>query len=108
MKLDRKSVNCINGTVYLVEDKKEEKTAGGIILADNVEQDRMHTGTVIDVSPFLLEDGRLIDPPVRPGDKVIYSQHAGAGAVWIDDIDKLTYRLVKWNELLAVIRNEKS
>ena len=104
MHFTKEQVVTINGTVYVKDDPKEERTKGGIILSDNAETDRMHTGTVLSVSPFLLEDGRLQDPVIREGNKVMYGQHAGAGCVWKDDVDGQTYRMVKWNEILAVIR----
>jgi co-chaperonin GroES (HSP10) len=97
----------INGTIFVVDDPKQTKTKGGIILSDNAEGDRMITGTILEVSPFLLEDGSLRDPGVKVGQAVLYGQHSGAGCVWVDEIDKRTYRMIKWNEILAVIKNEK-
>lgn len=97
----------INGTIFIVDDEKAKQTAGGIFLADDVEGDRMITGTVLKVSPFLLEDGSFKDTGVFVGQRVLYGQHAGAGCVWVDESDKRTYRMIKWNEILAVI-NEKS
>jgi co-chaperonin GroES (HSP10) len=93
----------INGTIFIKDDPKQEKTSGGIILSDNAEGDRMFTGTVLKCSPFLLEDGSYKDSQVYVGSKVLYGQHAGAGCVWTDD-DKATYRMVKWNEILAVLK----
>ena len=108
MNLDGKRVKPVNGTLYIRDEAKEEKTKGGIILADNVEGDRMHVGEVLSTSPFLVEDGRYKDPPVVAGDQVMYGQHAGAGCVWTNDTEKRTYRMIKWNEVLAVISDEKS
>ena len=101
--VDPKKMLTVNGSVLVVDNAKEEVSTGGIVLPDNAEGDRMICGTVLSRSPFLLEDGRWMDPPFKTNDKVIYSMHGGAGNTWVDQLDTRTYRLLKWNEVLAVV-----
>ena len=100
--MDARNLKAISGNVVVKDDKKEEISSGGIVLPDNAESSRVLRGTVLDVPPFLLEDGRWMDPPISRGDKVIYPQHAGAGSTWVGEDDRCTYRLVKWNEIQAI------
>lgn len=105
--MDARNLKAINGNVVVMDDKKKEITSGGIVLPKNAESNRVICGTVLDVSPFLLEDGSWMDPPIINGNKVIYTQHAGAASTWLGEDDRCTYRLVKWNEIQA-INYEKS
>jgi len=100
--MDPRKMKAINGSILVRDDKKEEVTVGGLVLPDTAEPNRVVCGEVLSTSPFLLEDGRLLDSPTKIGDKVIYGMHAGAGISWVDEADRQTYRLIKWNEIQAV------
>jgi co-chaperonin GroES (HSP10) len=89
--------------ILVIDDEKETKV-GSIILADNVEGERMIAGTVMAGSYFMLQDGTYIKPEVKMGDRVFYSQHAGAGCSWLED--KRTYRIIRHNEMLAKIKGK--
>jgi co-chaperonin GroES (HSP10) len=101
--MDYARMIALNGNVLVVDAAREKVSAGGIVLTDTVEADSVIEGEVISVSPFLLEDGKYMDPPTRVGQRVAYSKHAGAGNAWKGETDKKTYRLIKWNEILAVL-----
>lgn len=103
--VDAKTLIPLNGMVLVQDDAKQEKI-GHIILADNVEGDRMITGTVMLASYFMLQDGTYVKPEVKAGDKVFYSFHAGAGNSWIED--KVNYRVLRHNELLAKVASVPS
>ena len=71
----------------------------------------MLIGEVISTSQFLLEDGRWVDCPYKVGQYVVYAIHAGAGAIWQDEIKNTTgmfeaynYRMVKWTEILGIYK----
>jgi len=100
--MDASQLKAINGSVVVVDDEKKDKTIGGIYIPEVAEQGRVLCGKVLSISPFLLENGTLKDPPIKVGDKVVYPMHAGAGSVWTDDGDRKVYRIIKWNEILAV------
>ena len=92
----------LNGIILVVDAAKEEITASGIVIPETSESGRIIEGEVLAVSSFLLENGQWMETPIKVGFKVAYSQHAGAGNTWKDDSDMKLYRLVKWNEILAV------
>ena len=104
--MDANQLKAVNGSVVVVDDEKKEKI-GAIYIPDVADQGRVLCGTILSISPFLLENGTLKDPPLKIGDKVVYPMHAGAGATWSDDGDHKIYRIIKWNEVLA-INYEKS
>ena len=61
--------------VLIKRDKKEERI-GSIILAGN--QEEPPRGTVLEVGPGrVLENGELVVPTVKKGDKVIFAAHSG-------------------------------
>ena len=101
--IDVKKIVPLNGMVLVIDDAKKEKI-GSIILADNVEGERMIEGTVLAGSYFMLQDGTYVAPEIKVGDRVLYSQHAGAGCTWIDD--KRTYRVIRHNEMLAKFKDK--
>ena len=94
-------IQAMNGCVLIKEDIKEQVTVGGILLPDTAESKRILTGKVLSISSFLLEDGTYKRSPFEVGDTVVYSMHAAAGGIWVDDVDKRTYRLAKWSEILG-------
>lgn len=54
-----------------------EKTPGGLIVPDTAKT-RPHEGTVIAVGRGkTLSNGKLVEPSVKPGDRVLFVQHAG-------------------------------
>lgn len=101
MQVDPKELRPLNGMIVVRDIKRDEKV-GHIYLAENVAQDRMILGVVLSVSCFMLQDGKYIEAEVKPGDKIFYSMHAGAGNAW--EYEKETYRVIRHNEMLAVVQ----
>ena len=55
----------------------EQKTAGGIIIPDSAKEKPME-GKVIAVGPGARgEDGKLVKPDVKKGDRVLYGKWSG-------------------------------
>ena len=55
----------------------EEKTAGGIIIPDNVKE-KSQKGEVMAVGPGKVSDeGAVIEMTLKVGDKVLYGKYAG-------------------------------
>src|SRR5262245_3610299 len=80
-------------------DSKEKKTATGIIIPVTVKEDAgARQGEVVAVGPGRTEDGKLIAPSVRVGDKVLFS--------WGDKIKigDEEYHLIRESEILAIIK----
>jgi chaperonin GroES len=55
---------------------EEEKTKGGIIIPDTAKE-KPQEGRVVSVGPGRREDGKLIAPDVKAGDRILFSKYAG-------------------------------
>ncbi len=80
-------------------DDAEKKTSSGIIIPAGAGEDKGgKRGEVIAVGPGRVEDGKLIKPSVKEGDKVIFQ--------WGDQIKigDQEYFIVRESEILAVIK----
>lgn len=95
-----KKVEPLNSFIFVRDDIKEEKR-GGLYIPDSASDEKMIQGEVLGVSDILLEDGRYIRPQIKDGMKVLYNNFAGTGNQWEED--KRTYRLIKFNEILAIV-----
>lgn len=74
-----RTIRPFNNQVLVQPVELPEKSAGGILLPEQA-RERSGEATVIAVGPGKLDgQGRMIAPPVKPGDKVMYS--------WIDGRD---------------------
>lgn len=64
---------------------------GGIIIPDCAERQQTLVGIVKAVGPGrITENGTLIPPCVKPGDKILYSRHQGFPI----EIDRITYTVM--------------
>lgn len=57
--------------------KEEEKTKGGIIIPDTAKE-KPQEGKVVAVGKGKIEDGKLIAPEVKPGDKILFGKYSGS------------------------------
>jgi chaperonin GroES len=65
------------GDRVLVKPDPEEESRGGILLPDTAKE-KPQRGTVIAVGKGRrLDDGKIIPPPVKVGDRVIFSKYGG-------------------------------
>ena len=53
-----------------------EEKVGSIYIPDTAKE-KPQEGTVEAVGPGRTEDGKLIEPEVKPGDKVLYGKYSG-------------------------------
>ena len=97
--MEIKNLKPLNGNILVLDSKKEEVTAGGIVIPGTAQDEHIVKGTVISTSKIKLEDGSERDQEVEPGDLVMYSFTAGAGNAWDDSED--IYRVIKPVEILA-------
>jgi co-chaperonin GroES (HSP10) len=94
-------IEPINGNLLVQDEPQEKQTETGIYIPESASPDQIIFGTILDVSkPWTTDKGdkRAIDD-LKPGDKVLYSFHAGAGNAWEDE--QKTYRMLKYVEILA-------
>ncbi len=82
----------------------EEKSAGGIIIPDTV-QEKPSEGEVVAVgSGAVAEDGRIIPMDVKAGDRVLFGKWSGT-EVKIDSEELL---IMKESDIMGVIVTRKS
>lgn len=82
-----------------LDENKEKKTSSGIIIPVTVNEDKgSKRGEVMAVGPGRIEDGKLLVPSVKAGDKVLFQ--------WGDKvkIGEDEYYIVRESEILAIIR----
>lgn len=61
----------------VVRRRNETKTAGGIVIPDTA-TDKPTIGEVVEVGPGKnLENGSILEPMVKKGDKVLFGKYAG-------------------------------
>lgn len=80
---------------------REEKTKGGIIIPDTVDQNKPEHGKVIAVGNGRVTDsGDVVPVKVKVGDTVVFSKY-GHDEITIEDT---TYYMMKEENVLAVIK----
>ncbi len=88
----------LHDRVVIKADESEEVTKGGIYLPDTAKE-KPQRGEVIAVGPGKTEDGKLVAPQVKKGDKVLYGKYSGT-EVTIDDTE---YLIVRESDILAIL-----
>jgi len=85
--------------VVIKRSEAEEKTPGGIVIPDTA-KDKPKRGVVIAVGKGKMsESGKIKEPEVKKGDKVLFGSYAGT-EVKVDDKE---YLIVSESEILAII-----
>ena len=83
------------------ENKQEERTAGGIILPDTVQDGSLIEGEVIAASRGMYSaQGTLIPLVVDEGDTILYNKNAHKSE---HTIDGKTYILMSVNEVMSIV-----
>ena len=70
------NVRPLHDRVIVKRIDEEEKTKGGIIIPDTAKE-KPQEGRVVSVGPGRREDGKLIPPDVKAGDRILFSKYAG-------------------------------
>jgi len=78
--------------------EREAKTPGGIIIPDTAKE-KPQEGKVIAVGPGKWEEGKLIKPEVKKGDRVLYRRYGGNEI----KIEGKEYLMVEMDDILGVI-----
>ena len=85
-------------------ENKEEKTAGGIILPDTVQDGTLVEGKVVAIGEGMYSaSGTLIPVVVDVGDTILYNKNAMKAE---HTIDGETYILMSVNEVMSIVRNK--
>lgn len=89
----------LHDRVVIEAAQKEEKTAGGIFLADAA-QEKPLRGTVLAVGPGKrLDSGAIATPEVSVGDVVLYGKYAGTEV----SVGGKDYLILRTEDILAVV-----
>ena len=85
--------------VVLKAEQAEEKTVGGIVLANNA-KDKPTTGTVVAVGEGRsLDNGQKVAPAVKEGDRVLFDKYAGNEVEYNGE----KYLVVREKDLVAIV-----
>ncbi len=87
------------GYCLIEPDEAESKTASGLYLPETA-QEKPAQGKVVSCGEdLILENGKIMKAPVKPGDKVVYKKWGG------DEIklSGIEYKLVKFDDLMGVL-----
>ncbi len=78
--------------------EQESKTKSGIIIPDTAKE-KSQRGQVVSVGPGKYDDGKLIEPTVKVGNKVLYKEYSG------DDfkLDGDEVVILKEEDIIAII-----
>ena len=85
------------GDNILIQPLAEKKTPSGIVIPETAKE-KPQEGKVVAVGPGKIEDGELIKPEVKKGDKVIYKKWGG-NEIKIEGKELL---IVKAEDILAI------
>jgi chaperonin GroES len=85
--------------VIVKPSEAEEKTKGGIILPDTAKEKPIE-GTLVAIGPGkVAEDGKIVKPEVKVGDKVLYGKYSGTEVT----VEGETYLIMRESDIFAII-----
>lgn len=88
--------------VMIKEEKAPERTAGGLVLPEITKQTQfLSTGVVIAVGEGYYDNGVLIKPNVKAGDRVLFPKTSSNA--FKDDVTKEEWIFTPTGNLLAVL-----
>lgn len=95
-------IEPINEEILIAPKERNEQTSGGLFLPQTSETPRAAVGEVLATGDgVLLQDGRWVSPPVRPGDVVIYDS---AAITAIKDENDRELHFVRINNLYGKVK----
>jgi chaperonin GroES len=77
---------------------EEEKTKGGIIIPDTAKE-KPQEGKVVAVGLGKHEDGKLIAPEVKAGDKILFGKYSGSEI----KLEGEEHLILRENDILGVL-----
>lgn len=81
-------------------EETAETTPGGIVIPDSAKE-RPQLGRVVSVGPGrTLENGKLVEVGVKPGDRVFHSKYGGTEV----KIEGKEYLILREEDILAIYR----
>jgi chaperonin GroES len=94
-------IKPLGDRILIKQLESEEKTKGGIVLPDTAKE-KPQEGKVIAVGPGkVLESGKIQEPGVKVGDKVLYGKYSGTEVTTKSGEE---YIIIKEEDILAIIK----
>ena len=85
--------------VIVKPSEAEEKTKGGIILPDTAKEKPIE-GTIVAIGPGKVsDDGKIVKPEVKIGDKVLYGKYSGTEVT----VEGVEYLIMRESDIFAII-----
>ena len=77
-----------------------EVTKGGIVLPDTAKEKPQEAEVVAVGKGKVSDDGKVIAPEVKPGDKVLFGKYSGTEII----TDGIEYLILKEEDILAILK----
>jgi chaperonin GroES len=91
-------IRPLHDRVIVKRIEEEEKTKGGIIIPDTAKE-KPQEGKVVAVGPGNHDDGKLIPPGVKAGDKILFGKYSGTEI----KLDGEEHLIMREDDILGVI-----
>jgi len=88
----------LHDRVIVKRIEEEERTKGGIIIPDTAKE-KPQEGRVVAVGPGRQEDGKLIKPEVKEGDRILFGKYSGTEI----KLDGEEHVIMREEDILGVI-----
>jgi len=88
----------LHDRVIVKRVKEEERTKGGIIIPDTAKE-KPQEGRVVAVGPGKVEDGKVIKPDVKAGDRILFGKYAGTEV----QLDGEEHVIMREEDILGVL-----
>lgn len=88
----------LHDRVIVKRIEEEERTRGGIIIPDTAKE-KPQEGRVVAVGPGRVEDGKVIKPDVKAGDRILFGKYAGTEV----KLDGEEHVIMREDDILGVL-----
>jgi chaperonin GroES len=85
--------------ILIKPEDAEERTTGGIYLPDTAKEKPMRGEVVALGIGKVLDSGKLVEPTVKVGDKVLFGKYSGTEV----KVEGVEYTIVRESELLGIL-----
>ncbi len=69
------NISPLADRVVIEPIEEDETSASGIVIPDTADKDKPQKGTVLAVGPGKMDHGKLVEPGVKKGDTVLFTQY---------------------------------
>ena len=93
-------IQPLEDRVVILPDDETASMRGGLYIPDTAKE-KPQQGEVVAVGPGkMTEEGKRIEPEVKPGDRVLYGKYSGTEVTVADE----QYLILRESDVLAVIK----